>query len=96
MPAAHAAENGEYSASIRLLARATGRRKRISEPAVDFLAAEPSDSRALDAARKKFERGITDLLETGAISTNKPLNVRVERWLRGIGGWRKQDRPPLG
>jgi hypothetical protein len=88
--ATHAADNGEYSASIRLLARATGGRKLVTERAVDVLASEPPDARALEAARKKFERGITDLLETEAITTNKPLSVRVERWLRGVGGWRKQ------
>jgi hypothetical protein len=88
--ATHAADNGEYSASIRLLARATGRRKPSTERTADVLFPEPPDGRALDAARKQFERGITDLLETGAITTNKPLSVRVERWLRGVGGWRTQ------
>jgi hypothetical protein len=85
--ATHAGENGGYSASVRLLARATSHRRRDLRlrPGHD---PETRETRDPDAARKRFERGINDLLKVGAISTNKPLTVRRERWLsRGSWQW---------
>jgi hypothetical protein len=86
--ATHAGENGTYSASVRLLARATRRRRENAELRQDY-DSERSGTRDLDAARQKFQRGIKDLLELGAISANKPLSVRRDRWLGG--GWRWEE-----
>jgi hypothetical protein len=76
--ATHAGENGRYSASVRLLARATSRR-REPRPRRDP-DAETQQTQEQDAARKKFERGIKDLIDVGAITTNKPLTVRQAQW----------------
>ena len=87
--ATHAAENGDYPASVRALSRAIGRRKRPGEARSAPRATELRASDA-DAARKRFERGIKDLLEIGAITSNKPLDVRIERWLRTNRGWHRE------
>jgi hypothetical protein len=79
--AIHAGENGSYSASVRLLARATSRRRASSELARDH-DAETFETRDPEAATKAFQRGIKDLLEVGAISANKPLTVRQGRYLK--------------
>jgi hypothetical protein len=86
--ATHADENGDYSPSIRALGRAIGRRKRT--PAADPDTSERNVKLAREAARVAFTRGIDDLLEIGAVSANKPLNVRVEKWLRTNRGWHKE------
>jgi hypothetical protein len=89
--ATHAGDNGGYSASVRLLARATSRRSK-SPSAGRPQDAETSETRDPDAATKTFQRGITDLLELGAISANMPLTVRRERWLtRGRWQWDEDD-----
>lgn len=78
--ATHAGDDGGYSASVRLLARATSPRGRPRSRR------HTDETRDPDAARKRFERGIEDLLELGAISANQPLTVRRERW-RTRGRW---------
>jgi len=86
----HAGENGEYTGSVHLLARAIGSRKRTSDPPADSDASERNGERAREAARRAFMRGIEDLLAIGAISSNKPLDVRVETWLRTNRGWHRE------
>jgi hypothetical protein len=100
--ALHAGENGDYTASVRVLARAIGRRQRPVDPRPHTALEEidgrdpidirdPVDGRDADAARKWFERGINDLLEIRAISSSKPLGVRRERWIRTKAGLHKQS-----
>jgi hypothetical protein len=84
--ATHAGETGEYTASIRLLSRAIGRRNSSPDEPTDSTAEDAE--RNVEAARQRFLRGIDDLLDIGAISANKPLGVRVGTWLRGRSGWR--------
>jgi len=83
--ASHAGENGAYSASVRLLARATSRRRAELRRDNGPETFEGAKTRNPDAARKGFERGIKDLLELGAIKANNPRSIRQERWLGG--GW---------
>jgi len=86
--ATHAGEQGQFSASVRLLSRAIGRRRSIPEARRDDPDALDSvRKRDPEAARKRFERGIKDLLEVGAITSNKPLSIRQERWLERQSGW---------
>jgi hypothetical protein len=88
--ATHAGQNGDYTASIRVLSRALRRCKPPTKLQPEPQVAEPTDLRDAEAARRRFQRGIEDLLEIGAIHSNKPLNVRIEKWLRGRRGSHKQ------
>jgi hypothetical protein len=84
----HAGENGEYSTSVRLLSRAIARRGGRPQPWRDDVEAlEAARTRDPEATRKRFERGVRDLLDVDAISSNKPLSVRQEGWLRRQSGW---------
>lgn len=90
--ATHAGSNGEYSASVRLLARATSRGPARRRPGDhDPEALEATSARSDEATSRRFQRGIDDLLEIRAINTNRPLVVRQERWLRGRSGSRPRQ-----
>jgi hypothetical protein len=89
--ATHAGDNGEYSASIRLLGRAMGRQRTSpSNQPADWEPTGPDPKRAAEAARRRFSREIENLLDLGAITGNKPLNFRVGRWLRSRSGWHRE------
>jgi hypothetical protein len=79
--ATHAGEQGEFSASLRLLARATSQRRTAPQQSHDepdaFQRADP------EAVRMRIQRGFRDLVEVGAVTSNKPLSVRQDRFRGG-------------
>jgi hypothetical protein len=91
--ATHAGDDGACGASIHLLARASASPTGKSgnggtEPDGPPPPRDPDAARKrLEAKRKRFQRAIPRLVEVGAITSNKPLSIRVEKWRKGQAGW---------
>lgn len=90
--AEHAGDNGDFTGSFRMLSRALSRRApRTSaetwDDTTEQLEAAEQRERAAEAERKTLERGFKDLERVGAISSNLPLTIRRDKWLRQDRGW---------
>jgi hypothetical protein len=91
--ATHAGDDGACGSSIHLLARASASPTVKSGNGGTELDGPPpprdpdAARKSLEAKRKRFQRAIPRLVEVGAITSNKPLSIRVEKWRKGQAGW---------